>query len=211
MDTAGCCRNDHVAARRYDENQHGQLASEQRQMTARRRQSMKAIAGFTLLEALVAIALMGLILAALATITAQWLPNWNHGIVRVQRSDDVRLGLSGSLPTLRLPNSSRRAVRPASHYLMAQIVPSYSCGPCLVQIAGPASRLFALPKSWRTRAVLVRTRAPFMPGVDRTQPTLLTPLCCCGPRIGFLLHMQVWIEIGAKTGATRFNYPGPSS
>ena len=36
---------------------------------------------------------MGLILAALATITAQWLPNWNHGIVRVQRNEQVALGL----------------------------------------------------------------------------------------------------------------------
>ena len=51
------------------------------------------MAGFTLVEALVATALMGFILAALATITAQWLPNWNHGVVRVQRNEQVALGL----------------------------------------------------------------------------------------------------------------------
>src|SRR5262245_66141346 len=49
--------------------------------------------GFTLLEALVAIALMGVILAALASITSQWLPNWNRGIARAQRADLVRLAL----------------------------------------------------------------------------------------------------------------------
>jgi general secretion pathway protein J len=31
--------------------------------------------GFTLIEAIVALALMGLVLSALASITAQWLPN----------------------------------------------------------------------------------------------------------------------------------------
>lgn len=43
--------------------------------------------GFTLIETLVALALTGLVLSALATITAQWLPNWNHGIDRIQRSE----------------------------------------------------------------------------------------------------------------------------
>jgi general secretion pathway protein J len=42
-------------------------------------------AGFTLIEALAATLLMGVILAALATVTAQWLPNWNRGFARVQR------------------------------------------------------------------------------------------------------------------------------
>ena len=49
--------------------------------------------GFTLIEALVAIALMGLILAALASITSRWLPNWNRGIERAQRSESVRMAL----------------------------------------------------------------------------------------------------------------------
>jgi general secretion pathway protein J len=33
------------------------------------------------------------ILTALATVTAQWLPNWNRGFARVQRSDLLALGL----------------------------------------------------------------------------------------------------------------------
>jgi general secretion pathway protein J len=35
--------------------------------------------GFTLIETIVALALMGLLLSALASITAQWLPSWNRG------------------------------------------------------------------------------------------------------------------------------------
>ncbi len=43
--------------------------------------------GFTLIETLVALALMGLVLSALANLTAQWLPNWNRGLERIQRSE----------------------------------------------------------------------------------------------------------------------------
>jgi len=51
-------------------------------------------AGFTLLEALVATTLMGMILAALGSITAQWLPTWNRGFMRVQRSELFAVALS---------------------------------------------------------------------------------------------------------------------
>ena len=51
-----------------------------------------ASAGFTLIETLIATALMVAILAALATVTAQWLPNWNRGFVRVQRTELLSLG-----------------------------------------------------------------------------------------------------------------------
>jgi len=53
----------------------------------------RAIAGFTLVEALVATALMGAILAAIGTVTAQWLPNWNRGFVRVQGTETLAAGL----------------------------------------------------------------------------------------------------------------------
>lgn len=50
-------------------------------------------AGFTLIEALLATALMVAILTALATIAAQWIPNWNRGFARVQRSESLALGM----------------------------------------------------------------------------------------------------------------------
>ena len=58
-----------------------------------RRKRRGAISGFTLIEALVAIALMGVILAAITSITSQWLPNWNRGIARAQRSELVSVAL----------------------------------------------------------------------------------------------------------------------
>jgi general secretion pathway protein J len=60
-------------------------------MSARRRSHGEA--GFTLLEVLLATLLMTVILGALATVTAQWLPNWNRGIVRVQRAELLAIGL----------------------------------------------------------------------------------------------------------------------
>ncbi len=53
----------------------------------------RAIAGFTLVEALLATALMGAILAAIGTVTAQWLPNWNRGFIRVQGTETLAAGL----------------------------------------------------------------------------------------------------------------------
>ena len=52
-----------------------------------------AAAGFTMLEALVAVALMGIIIAALATVTSQWLPNWSRGLLRVQRNEQLAIAL----------------------------------------------------------------------------------------------------------------------
>lgn len=50
-------------------------------------------AGFTLFEALVAVALTGLVLAMLGTVTARWLPSWNFGFKRLQQADIVGLAL----------------------------------------------------------------------------------------------------------------------
>jgi general secretion pathway protein J len=49
--------------------------------------------GFTLLEALAALVLTGLVLSALGTITAQWLPNWNRGFDRIQQNELVGIAM----------------------------------------------------------------------------------------------------------------------
>jgi general secretion pathway protein J len=60
-------------------------------MTRPDTRTWRAEHGFTMFEALVAIALMGLILGALASVTAQWLPTWNQGIIRAQRNEQVAI------------------------------------------------------------------------------------------------------------------------
>ena len=60
---------------------------------SRRMRSRDGEAGFTLIEILVALTLMVGVLAALATLTAQWLPNWNRGFAHVQRAEALGRGL----------------------------------------------------------------------------------------------------------------------
>ena len=62
-------------------------------MSARTRRNVADEAGFTLIEVLMATLLMTVILGALATVTAQWLPNWNRGMARVQRAERLAIGL----------------------------------------------------------------------------------------------------------------------
>jgi general secretion pathway protein J len=50
-------------------------------------------AGFTLMEALLTVALMVFVIGALATMTREWLHNWDRGFARVQRVDLWAAGL----------------------------------------------------------------------------------------------------------------------
>jgi general secretion pathway protein J len=61
---------------------------------SRPRGRRSGVAGFTLLEGLVAVMLMGLILTALGAVTAQWLPSWNRGFMRVQRGELFSIALN---------------------------------------------------------------------------------------------------------------------
>jgi general secretion pathway protein J len=49
--------------------------------------------GFTLLEALAAVAVTAAILAGLATIAGQWLKEWRHGFAALQSADRIGLAL----------------------------------------------------------------------------------------------------------------------
>jgi general secretion pathway protein J len=55
--------------------------------------SRSRIEGFSLLEAVAAVALTSTIVLALSSITGLWLPNWRRGFEILQRSDLVELGL----------------------------------------------------------------------------------------------------------------------
>jgi general secretion pathway protein J len=49
--------------------------------------------GFTLLEALAAVAVTAAILSGLAAVAGQWLPHWRHGFTALQNADLIGLGL----------------------------------------------------------------------------------------------------------------------
>ena len=124
----------------------------------------RADAGFTLFEALVAIALMGLIVGALGTVTAQWLPNWNRGQLRTQRNEQVAIALDrlvADLSAAEYVSANRAKPVPLFRgdefsivFVRSAVGPNSRPGLEIVQIAETVDS--------RGRA-LVRTRAPFAP------------------------------------------------
>jgi len=129
-----------------------------------RRRARTDLAGFTLLEALVATTLMGLILAALGAITAQWLPTWNRGFLRVQRSELFavaldRLAADLSASEFITPNRGSRlpifeGTASAVVLVRSAVGPNTAPGLEVVRIA---------ESSDRQGIALVRTRTPFAP------------------------------------------------
>jgi general secretion pathway protein J len=50
-------------------------------------------AGFTLIEAMAAVAVMAVIVGALSTVAGQWLPHWGRGLSELQRADLLDFGI----------------------------------------------------------------------------------------------------------------------
>jgi len=59
----------------------------------KRANSDSLVAGFSLIEAMAALALTAIIILALSSVTGQWLPNWRRGFVNLQRADLLGVGL----------------------------------------------------------------------------------------------------------------------
>lgn len=123
-------------------------------------------AGFTLIEAVVALALMGFILAALATITAQWMPNWNRGIGRVQTDEKLAIGLERITADLAdaefIPVSAKARQVFFDGTDRAVALVRTATGPN----AGPGLEVIRLAEVATSRGWdLVRTRALVAPGV----------------------------------------------
>ena len=147
----------------------------------RRRQRRRSIAGFTLLEALMATALMGAILSALATVTAQWMPNWNRGFARVQRTDSLALGLERLVADV-----AAAEFVPAGRDTLKPYFEGTELGLTFVRTAlGPNARpgleIIRIGETGSERGpVMVRMRAPFVPIVvgvnDRDQPNFSDPV-----------------------------------
>jgi len=141
----------------------------------RRRQGGEA--GFTLVEALAATVLMGIILGALAIVTAQWLPNWSRGFGRVQRTELLDIALDrmvADLAAVEFITAGRRTTRPlfegselAVTFVRSALGPNARPGLEIVRIAETADRL---------GPVVVRSRARFVPNVSADQVHFTDPV-----------------------------------
>ena len=133
-------------------------------MSKRRRRYADREAGFTLFEMLVALVLMVGILAALASVTAQWLPNWNRGFAHVQRTELFGQGLErlvADLAAAEFVTANGRAKQPlfegdelAVRFVRTALGPNTRPGLEVVRISTISD----------SRGVaMVRTRTPFVP------------------------------------------------
>lgn len=155
-------------------------------MSARARRNA---AGFTLVEALVALVLMGLVLTGLAMATGQLMPQWARGLSRIEASERLALALD----------------RVTADLAAAEFVPAHTAakGPlfegsatritfartALGPNAPPGIEIVRLaPANDLSGAGLARSTAPLLPrGPEAPPPALGTPVELLGPawRISF--------------------------
>jgi len=121
-------------------------------------------AGFTLIEVLMATLLMTVILAALATVTSQWLPNWNRGMARVQRAERLSMGLDRIVADLAVAE-----MMPVNGDAKAPLFEGSELAVTFLRTAvGPNARpgleiIRFVEKADSQGLALVRERAPFAP------------------------------------------------
>jgi general secretion pathway protein J len=169
-------------------------------------------------EALVAIALMGLILGVLASVTAEWLSSWNRGLLQTQRNEQAAIALDRLVADLSaaefvMPNRTSTAAlfrgdEAAVTFVRSALGPNNQPGLEIVRIAETTDR---------AGRALVRTRAPFVllptgdPAVDPipfADPVVLlrAPLritfAYAGPRGGWIGNWPSWASLPA---AVRFD------
>jgi general secretion pathway protein J len=138
----------------------------------RRAHRHAGIAGFTLVEALAATVLMGVVLTALASLAGQWMPNWNRGIMRAQSSEVVGIALErlvGDVASSQYVTPGRDAKNPlfdgtpyAVVFVRTAFGPNAKPGLEVVRIAQIRDG---------NETALVRSTAPFTPvGANITAP-----------------------------------------
>lgn len=141
-------------------------------MTRGRADTRHGERGFTLIEALVALALTGLILSALATLTAQWLPSWNRGFDRIQQSELIGISMqriAADLAAAEFVPASRASRKPlfdgtalSVTFVRTALGPNVGLGLDVVRLGETTDQ---------GRLVTVRSRAPFTPLAAGVSPS----------------------------------------
>jgi len=143
-------------------------------------------AGFTLLEAVVAIALMVTIITLLAMISGQWLPNWNRGFARVQTSELLASGIeriAGDLAGAQFISPGRETRYPLFEGAPRSVT---FVREGLLPAAAPKLEIVRIAETAGMNGVVARTRAPFIPvtnsGIRRQdEPDFTDPVVLLRP------------------------------
>lgn len=145
------------------------------------RHKADACAGFTLLEVLIAMVLIGMILGFLSAITAYWLPNWDRGVARLQRNEQLAFALErvaadlGAAEFIASAADKKRVLFFGSPHaiVLVRTVRAPHAPPGLEFV-----RLAETPA--QDGAALVRMRAPFAPFIgepdSKVQPDFTDPV-----------------------------------
>jgi general secretion pathway protein J len=133
-------------------------------MTREKPSAREGQCGFTLIEMLAALALTGLVLSALAILTAQWLPNWNRGFDRIQQSELIGISMQrivADLAAAEFVPANRASKKPlfegtalAVTFVRTALGPNLGSGLDVVRLSETTDQ---------GRVVTVRSRAPFAP------------------------------------------------
>ena len=165
-----------------------------------RANSNSLVAGFSLIEAMAALALTATIILALSSVAGQWLPNWRRGFVELQRADLLGVGLerlSDDLSAAEYVTPSAGAPAPlfegdASSVLFVRS----AIGPD----AYPHLEVVRLAEIKEDRGLaMVRTRALFAP----TSPggrSRLSPSACAPSTAAKSFSLSLFLSTDAKAG-----------
>ena len=79
------------------------------------------ITGFSLIEAMAALALTAIIILALSSVAGQWLPNWRRGLSTCSARTCSGTALSGSSTTCARQSTCRPRPAPRRHFSRATL------------------------------------------------------------------------------------------
>jgi len=140
-------------------------------MIARRHSRCDAEAGFSLIEALAALALMGVVLSSLALVAGQWLPAWKRVYDRVHRSESLVIAfdrVAADIGAAEFVIDSRSKAVLFEGTESAVTIVRTSIGPN----TDPGLELVRIGETEDLRGLVVsRSRAAFVPGMSAADPS----------------------------------------
>lgn len=138
--------------------------------------------GFTLIEALVALAIGGFVIATIATITGQWMRSWRFALPTLQRAEMLVAGLDRVVADL-----SAARFMPASLEGRGLIFSGEATAVTLVRRSLAVERPAGLeivrlaPQAGHDEVTLARSRSPLAMGTFPTAPADVAPVALLRP------------------------------
>jgi len=181
--------------------------------------------GFSLLEALAAVAVTAAALAGLTAIAGQWLPNWRHGFIALQATDLVGLALDRIVEDVSSAEYARMDADPGAPLFHGEARAVTFVRQAIGPFAGPRLEIVRIGEVKTQAGIKVeRTHASFAPGslgAFRDPATLLQPPLCLvfayagadrqwrpqwegAARLPYAVRLTVRTESGAFVASTAF-------